>query len=134
MRIGPARAGKTGGMKLSAVNKHEDVKEEQDAVDVLSLWRERAALFNAVVQAAGLKPIPAVSGPAMLRVVVVRAEQGGIKAGHACALCALRRDERVVRVDEEVVQDSFGEWWTEHWGHTGCKVFWEENRGLLMQR
>jgi hypothetical protein len=134
MRIGPARAGKTGGMKLSAVNKHEDVKEEQDAVDVLSLWRERAALFNAVVQAAGLKPIPVVSGPAVLKVVVVRTEQGGIKAGHACALCALRRDERIVRVDEEVVQDSFGEWWTEHWGHTGCKVFWEENRGLLMQR
>jgi hypothetical protein len=121
-------------MKLSAVNKHEEVKEEQDAVDVLTLWRERASLFNAVVQAAGLKPIPAVSGPAALRVVVARAEQGGIKAGHACAVCALRRDERVVRVDEEVVQDSFGEWWTEHWGHTGCKVLWEENRGLLMQR
>ncbi|KAJ5439231.1 uncharacterized protein N7458_010229 [Penicillium daleae] len=134
MRIGPARAGKPGGMKLSAVNKHEDVKEEQDAVDVLALWRERASLFNSVVQAAGQKPIPAVPDPAALRVVTVKSEQGGIKAGHACALCALRRDERVVRVDEENVQDSFGEWWTEHWGHTGCKVFWEENRGLLMQR
>ena len=118
-------------MKLSAVNKHEDVKESQDAVDVLALWRERAALFNAVVQAAGQKPIPVVPDAAALRVVVVRAEQGGIKAGHACALCALKRD---VRVDEEDVRDSFGEWWTEHWGHTGCKLFWEENRGLLMQR
>ncbi|KAJ5174945.1 uncharacterized protein N7482_000822 [Penicillium canariense] len=134
MRIGPARAGKPGGMKLSAVNKHEDVKEEQDAVDVLGLWRERAALFNSVVQAAGQKPIPVVSDPAALKVVTVRAELGGIKAGHACALCALKRDERVLRVDEEVVQDNFGEWWTEHWGHTGCRAYWEGNRGLLMQR
>jgi hypothetical protein len=131
MRIGPA--GKPGGMKLSAVNKHEDVKEEQDAVDVLTLWRERAALFNAVIQAAGLRPIPPIPGPSALRVITAKPEQGGIKAGHACALCALKRDERVLKVDEDV-QDSFGEWWTEHWGHTGCRVFWERNSGLLGQR
>lgn len=131
MRIGPA--GKPGGMKLSAVNKHEDVKEEQDAVDVLSLWRERAALFNAVIQTAGLRPIPPIPGPSALRVVTAKPEQGGIKAGHACALCALRRDERVLKIDEDV-QDSFGEWWTEHWGHTGCRMFWERNSGLLGQR
>ena len=131
MRIGPA--GKPGGMKLSAVNKHENVKEEQDAVDVLSLWRERAALFNAVIQTAGLRPIPPIPGPSALRVITAKPEQGGIKAGHACALCALRRDERVLKIDEDV-QDSFGEWWTEHWGHTGCRMFWERNLGLLGQR
>lgn len=131
MRIGPA--GKPGGMKLSSVNKHEDVKEEQDAVDVLSLWRERAALFNAVIQTAGLRPIPPIPGPSALKVIIAKPEQGGIKAGHACALCALKRDERVLKVDEDV-QDSFGEWWTEHWGHTGCRVFWERNSGLLGQR
>lgn len=121
-------------MKLSAVNKHEDVKEEQDAVDVLGLWRERAALFNAVVQTAGLRPIPTVPGPAALKVVVAKSGQGALKAPHACALCALKRDERVLRVDEEDVQDSFGEWWTEHWGHTGCRLFWEEFHGMLGQR
>jgi hypothetical protein len=131
MRIGPA--GKPGGMKLSAVNKHEDVKEAQDAVDVLSLWRERAALFNAVIQTAGLRPIPPILGPSALKVIIAKPEQGGIKASHACALCALKRDERVLKVDEDV-QDSFGEWWTEHWGHTGCRVFWERNSGLLGQR
>lgn len=120
-------------MKLSAVNKHEDVKEEQDAVDVLALWRERAALFNAIIQAAGLRPIPPVADPSALKVVTARLEQGGLKAGHACALCALRRDERVLKVDEGV-QDSFGEWWTEHWGHTACRVFWERNSRLLGQR
>ncbi|KAJ5676249.1 hypothetical protein N7462_009146 [Penicillium macrosclerotiorum] len=131
MRIGPA--GKAGGMKLSAVNKHEDVKEAQDAVDVLGAWRERAALFAAVVQSAGRKPVPVVLEPGQLKVVTARAEAGALKAGHACALCALKRDERVLRLDEEV-QDSFGEWWTEHWGHTGCRVFWEENKESLGQR
>ncbi|KAI2792672.1 hypothetical protein POX_b02712 [Penicillium oxalicum] len=134
MRIGPARAGKSGGMKLNAVNKHENVKEEQDAVDLLALWRERASVFNAVVQSVGLKPIPAVPNPTALRVFTARADHGAIKATHPCALCALKRDERVAKVDEEEVQDSFGEWWTDHWGHTGCRIFWEENRGLLMQR
>ncbi|KAJ5988731.1 hypothetical protein N7481_003941 [Penicillium waksmanii] len=134
MRIGPARAGKSSGMKLNAVNKHEDVKEEQDAVDVLALWRERAALFNAVVQSAGLRPIPTVAGPAALKVITAKSGQGALKAAHACALCALKRDERVLRVDEEDVQDSFGEWWTDHWGHTGCRLFWEANHGMLGQR
>lgn len=121
-------------MKLNAVNKHEDVKEEQDAADVLALWRERAALFNAVVQSAGLRPIPAVAGPAALKVITAKSGQGALKAAHACALCALKRDERVLRVDEEDVQDSFGEWWTDHWGHTGCRLFWEANHGMLGQR
>ncbi|CAI7675179.1 unnamed protein product [Penicillium pancosmium] len=134
MRIGPARAGKSSGMKLNAVNKHEDVKEEQDAVDVLALWRERAALFNAVVQSAGLRPIPTVAGPAALKVITAKLGQGALKAAHACALCALKRDERVLRVDDEDVQDSFGEWWTDHWGHTGCRLFWEANHGMLGQR
>ncbi|KAJ5722416.1 hypothetical protein N7488_000451 [Penicillium malachiteum] len=131
MRIGPA--GKSGGMKLSTVNKHEDVKESQDAVEVLSLWRERAALFNSVVQGVGQKPVPVVGDPAALKVVVAKVEDGAIKASHACALCALRRDERVLRIDE-VVNDSFGEWWTEHWGHTGCRLFWERYKELLLQR
>ncbi|KAJ5609805.1 hypothetical protein N7528_010372 [Penicillium herquei] len=131
MRIGPA--GKSGGMKLSTVNKHEDVKESQDAVEVLSLWRERAALFNSVVQGVGQKPVPVVGDPAALKVVVAKVEAGAVKASHACALCALRRDERVLRIDE-VVNDSFGEWWTEHWGHTGCRLFWERYKELLLQR
>ncbi|KAJ5232254.1 hypothetical protein N7468_005210 [Penicillium chermesinum] len=130
MRIGPAQG---RGMKLNTLNKHEDVKEAQDAVVVLELWRERAPLFSSIMQGAGLKPVPVVADPGALKVVTARAEQGAIKASHGCALCALRRDERVLRVDEEV-NDSFGEWWTEHWGHTACRGFWEENKHLLSQR
>ncbi|KAJ5919774.1 hypothetical protein N7454_009609 [Penicillium verhagenii] len=132
MRIGPA--GKQGGMKLSAINKHEDVKESQDAVEVLKLWRDRITLFNAVVQGVRQKPIPVFTDPTALKVVLARAEEGAIKASHACALCALKRDERVLRVDEGDVNDSFGEWWTEHWGHTGCRIFWEKNKDQLLQR
>ncbi|KAJ5184817.1 hypothetical protein N7491_007313 [Penicillium cf. griseofulvum] len=134
MRIGPARSGKSGGMKLNSVNKQENIKEEQDAVDVLTTWRERAAIFNAVLQAAGPRPIPAVPDPSALKVITARADQGALKASHPCALCSLKRDERVLRVDEQSVQDSFGEWWTEHWGHTACRQFWETNRNLLGQR
>ncbi|KAJ5131030.1 uncharacterized protein N7515_007069 [Penicillium bovifimosum] len=134
MRIGPARSGKTGGMKLNSVNKQENIKEEQDAIDVLSAWRDRAAIFNVVLQAAGQRPIPPIQDPSALKVVTARADQGAMKATHPCALCSLKRDERVLRVDEQNVQDSFGEWWTEHWGHTACREYWETNRYLLGQR
>ncbi|KAK4863439.1 hypothetical protein LT330_002217 [Penicillium expansum] len=134
MRIGPARSGKAGGMKLNSVNKQETIKEEQDAVDVLTTWRERAVIFNAILQAAGQRPIPTVQDPSALKVITARADQGALKASHPCALCSLKRDERVLRVDEQSVQDSFGEWWTEHWGHTACRQFWETNRNLLGQR
>jgi hypothetical protein len=134
MRIGPARAGKVGGMKLNSVNKQETIKEEQDAVDVLVAWRERAAIFNAILQGSGQRPIPTVPDPSALKVIIARADQGALKASHPCALCSLKRDERVLRVDEQNVQDNFGEWWTEHWGHTQCRQFWENNRYLLGQR
>ncbi|KAL4799846.1 hypothetical protein BDV19DRAFT_237898 [Aspergillus venezuelensis] len=131
MRIGPARAGKAGGMKLNTVNKNEDIKEKQEAVDVLNLWRDRAAVFNSVIQAAGRRPVQVIAENT--RVTTATASQGVIKASHACALCGLKRDERVPKLDENV-EDSFAEWWTEHWGHTECRLFWEDNSGLLGQR
>ncbi|CEL02789.1 hypothetical protein ASPCAL03952 [Aspergillus calidoustus] len=131
MRIGPARSGKVGGMKLSTVTKNEDIKEQQEAVDVINMWRDRAALFNSVIQAAGRRPVQVVSETT--RVTTATLGQGAIKASHACALCGLKRDERIPKLDENV-EDSFGEWWTEHWGHTECRHFWEDNMGLLGQR
>ncbi|PYH40950.1 uncharacterized protein BP01DRAFT_360818 [Aspergillus saccharolyticus JOP 1030-1] len=129
MRIGPA--GKPGGMKLNAVNKNEDVKEQQEAVDVLTMWRDRAALYNSVIQASGNRPVPIIQENA--RAMTLSADRGAHKSSHACALCGLKRDERLPKVDENV-EDSFGEWWTEHWGHTDCRQFWENNKALLGQR
>lgn len=131
MRIGPARSGKPGGMKLSTVNKNEDIKEQQQAVDVITIWRDRSALFSSVVQAAGKRPVPVVAEN--VRAMTASAAQGAIKASHACALCGLKRDERLPKVDEGV-EDSFGEWWTDHWGHTDCRDFWGKNMKLLGQR
>ncbi|PYI07300.1 hypothetical protein BO78DRAFT_396594 [Aspergillus sclerotiicarbonarius CBS 121057] len=131
MRIGPARSGKSGGMKLNTVNKNEDIKEQQEAVDVLTMWRDRTALFNSVIQATGGHPVQVI--PENIRVMTFTANQGALKAAHACALCGLKRDERLPRIDGDV-EDSFGEWWTDHWGHTDCRQFWEKNRSLLGQR
>ncbi|RMJ22049.1 hypothetical protein PHISP_07085 [Aspergillus sp. HF37] len=77
MRIGPARSGKPGGMKLNTVNKNENVKEQQEAVDVLAMWRDRTALFNSVLQASGQRPIPVIAENA--RVTTATSAQGAIK-------------------------------------------------------
>lgn len=131
MKIGPARSGKQGGMKLNTVNKNENIKEQQEALDVLSMWRDRTALFNSILQAAGKRPIPVIAENN--RVMTATYGQGALKASHACALCGLKRDERLPKVDEKV-EDSFGEWWVDHWGHTDCKQFWETNMSMLGQR
>ncbi|KAL1858378.1 hypothetical protein Plec18170_002576 [Paecilomyces lecythidis] len=127
-KIGPARSGKQGGMKLSTVSKSENVKEEQEAVEVLDAWRRRAALFNSLIISAGERPIPVIAVHAPVNTV-----KGALTAPHACALCGLKRDERLPKIDDNA-QDSFGEWWAEYWGHTDCKQFWEEHSKSLLQR
>ncbi|PGH17308.1 hypothetical protein AJ79_01192 [Helicocarpus griseus UAMH5409] len=131
-RIGPARSGKAGGMKLSSLNKSENVKEEQEAVEVLEAWRKRSSYLNSVLVSASRNPIPVLTGN--IQVKTGTAEGGGVlKAPHACGLCGLKRDERIPKVDV-IVHDNFGEWWIDHWGHTGCRDFWEANCGRLNQR
>ncbi|KAK2767442.1 hypothetical protein FQN54_003598 [Arachnomyces sp. PD_36] len=129
-KIGPARSGKSGGMKLNSVNKGESIKEEKEAMDVLEAWRSRAGRFNSVILAAGHQ-VPLITNN--MRARPANADEGALKASHACALCGLRRDERIPKIDEKV-EDSFGEWWTEHWGHTDCKNFWDRNSRSLNQR
>ncbi|KAL1971088.1 hypothetical protein VTN77DRAFT_39 [Rasamsonia byssochlamydoides] len=130
-KIGPARSGKAGGMKLSSVSKSESVKEEQEAVGVLEAWRRHAAFFNSVILSSGGRPVPVITDKT--RIETAGPSQGALKASHACALCGLKRDERLPKIDENV-EDSFGEWWVEHWGHTDCKRFWDENSKRLRQR
>ncbi|EGE02453.1 hypothetical protein TEQG_01489 [Trichophyton equinum CBS 127.97] len=60
-------------------------------------------------------------------------EEGALKSAHACALCGLKREERVARVDDGV-SDSFGEWWLDHWGHADCEAFWKSNAAKLDHR
>lgn len=130
-KIGPARSGRSGGMKLSSVNKSEAVKEDKEAVELQEAWKIRAVFLNSMVAAANHKPVPPML--ANLQVKTATADEGALKATHACALCGLRREERITRVDHDV-NDSFDEWWTEHWGHSECKLFWEAHSSRLSQR
>ena len=133
MRIGPAASAGGGGrgMKLAAIDKSESLKEEKEAADVVSVWGKNAHLFNSTVSKAG------VPRPLMALYLSVRPRLTSgvdiLKASHACALCGINRDERVPQVDINV-EDSFGEYWIEHWGHRDCRDFWFTYKDNLHQR
>ncbi|KAI9837961.1 MAG: hypothetical protein M1819_006115 [Sarea resinae] len=139
-RIGPARSGHAGGMKLTTVDKAETRREEREIADVVRAWKEQLGRLRAAVAAAntsdpaavGAAPIPDIQENPPVK--LLRESEGAVSAPQPCALCGLRRDERVERVDPARVEDSFGEWWVDYWGHTACRNFWEEHRGKLSQR
>lgn len=117
-------------MKLTAVDKSENTKEEREAEDVLQTWKKYAGLFRSAVAGAGGDVVDLSENMAIR---TLGQSQGGFKAPHPCALCGLMRDERVLKVDGQV-EDSFGEYWTEHWGHLECRLWFEENQASLSQR
>ncbi|EEH20704.1 hypothetical protein PABG_02935 [Paracoccidioides brasiliensis Pb03] len=131
-KIGPARSGKVGGMKLTSVNKSENIKEEKEAVEVYAAWRKRSSHLNSVILAAGGRAVPMLPDNVQVRTGTME-EDGALKASHACGLCGLKRDERIPKIDG-IVYDNFGEWWIELWGHTECRNFWEANCRRLAQR
>jgi hypothetical protein len=138
MRIGPAAAGGKGGMKLTGVDKSEAAKEDREVLDAVRQWRSvvgklRSAVSGANVKAsAKLPPIPEISE--QMPVKVLKITEGGIVASHACALCGLRREERVSKVDEGV-DDSFGEWWVQGMNmHLLCKNFWDSHSERMRSR
>ncbi|MCJ1474927.1 hypothetical protein MMC13_003587 [Lambiella insularis] len=137
MRIGPAAAGKAGGMKLTGVDKAETQREDREAAELVRVWKQhvgsiRAALasVNGVVDGQPLT-LPDISEHMLVR--TAKAAQGGIAAPKSCFLCGIKRDERVASIDTDVL-DSFGEWWAEHWGHLECGAFWEDHEQFLQSR
>ncbi|KAK4508777.1 hypothetical protein PRZ48_002516 [Zasmidium cellare] len=141
MRIGQAGAGGKSGMKLTGVDKGEATKEEQEAQEALRLWRAqsgklRGALTTASSASSGsttkLPSIPDINE--QMPVKTLKAVEGGFTAPHACALCGLKREERVAKVDIDV-DDSFGEWWVQGVDmHLACRNWWEEHKGKLKSR
>ncbi|KAL9094490.1 MAG: hypothetical protein Q9165_003340 [Trypethelium subeluteriae] len=137
MRIGPA--GRSGGMKLTGIDKAENNKEEREVLDVVRAWREQSGRLRSAVTAAQSASNAEYLGaiPDIQETMVVKTEKqlaGGVPAPHQCALCGLKRDERVVKVDNQV-QDSFGEWWVEQVSmHKNCRDFWEEQKDSIRQR
>ena len=127
-------------MKLTGLDKSEAQKEDREVLDVLRIWKNQLGKLRTAVTAASatpgmpsLPPVPDINEQAM-PIKTLKATEGGFTAPAACALCGLKREERVGKVDV-LVEDSFGEWWVDAASmHLVCKRFWEEFEGKLKSR
>lgn len=137
MKVGPAHAGKVGGMKLTGLDKTEMLRENREVLEVVRVWKQQIGKVRSAVTSANSHlvgftfKVPALSENPPVR--TAKAVDGAISALNSCVLCGLKREERLDRIDVDV-EDSFGEWWTDHWGHTECRIFWEEHKGSLPKR
>ncbi|KAI9720778.1 MAG: hypothetical protein M1812_002617 [Candelaria pacifica] len=138
MKIGSAQSSKLSGMKLTGIDKAENSREEREVADVVRIWKEQLGKLRSAVAAANasgasspLGLIPDIAE--VLHVRVGKVGDGAVVAEKACVLCGLKREERVEKVDVNV-EDTFGEWWVEYWGHTACRNFWNEHKDELSQR
>ncbi|KAB5570398.1 hypothetical protein GE09DRAFT_1103114 [Coniochaeta sp. 2T2.1] len=140
MTISAATGGK-GGMKLAGIDKSQSAREDREAADVAAAWKDVVGRLRTAVAAANAaiaKDAAAALGrllkvPELAETMRVETVKGAITAPKACVVCGLKRDERVSRVDFEV-EDSFGEWWVEFWGHRECRNFWVEHEVALRSR
>jgi hypothetical protein len=129
MRIG--QAGKSGGMKLMSVNKSETSKEEREVEDMIQDWSNYIHEFNSIISQASLPPARMrLSSQSPLKTLKQTNSSGSSKQ---CAICGLKRTERLSDVDVDV-DDLFGEFWVEHWGHRDCCDFWYSYKSMLGQR
>ena len=134
--------GGTTGMKLAGVDRAESAREEREVAEVVRAWRAQLGRLRGIVAAANneaesgspVGKIPELGSGSAVR--AAGPAEGAITAGYACAMCGLRREERVAGVDDGAgaVQDSFSEWWAEHWGHVACRSFWEGHEAELRSR
>lgn len=138
MKIGPAHSGKAGGMKLVGVDKAESRREDQEAAETLQIWKQQVgplrstiATLNGQRSANERFKIPEIADNMPTR--QGKPSEGMVTAPKCCFLCGIRRDERVAKVDVDV-EDSFGEFWVEHWGHIDCVDFWKNHKDILQQR
>ena len=137
MKIGPAQAGKTGGMKLTGVDKAEKLREDRETAEFVRIWKQNLGSIRAVLATVNGQiegsplTLPDISERMTLR--AAKAEEGGITASKCCFLCGLKREERVSNIDSDV-WDTLGEWWSEHWGHVECKTFWQGHEKFLQKR
>ena len=134
VKIGPSHGGRAGGMKLAGVDKMEGRREDQEVAELVRAWRQYAGPLKASISKLSKMnmgqnmSIPEISENQNARLV-----KGALTAPKPCAICGLKRDERLDKVDL-AVEDSFGEYWEEHWGHVDCKKFWSTYHTELRQR
>ncbi|KAF5239208.1 hypothetical protein FAUST_5135 [Fusarium austroamericanum] len=122
------------GMKLAGVDKTQAAREDREAADVAAVWRQQVGrLRSAVAAAKSADKGLTLKVPEISENMQVHTAKMVPTAPKACIICGLKREERVAKVDVEV-EDSFGEWWVDHWGHKACKNFWIEHEQRLRQR
>ncbi|KAI4191779.1 MAG: hypothetical protein LQ346_004600 [Caloplaca aetnensis] len=137
MSIGPANAGRSGGMKLTGIDRTEIRREDQEAAEVVRLWKQQVGSVKSFLAQINAQQsevnfvLPDISENVPIR--TAKAGEGAVTATKCCFLCGLKRDERVARLDVNV-EDSFSEWWADHWGHVDCICFWREHKDSLKQR
>lgn len=129
MRIGAA--GRSGGMKLTVLDKGESRKEDQAVEEAIASWTRFSHILNAAItKAKAQKPPMALSNKLSARPAT---GLDVVNSPLACATCGLRRNERVIGIDVGVT-DTFGEFWIEHWGHKDCADVWYRFNRLLDHR
>lgn len=121
------------GMKLAGVDKTQQAREDREAADVVSAWREHVGRLRSAVAVAKASGNAGLKVPELSEAMQVQTARLVPTAPKPCVICGLKREERVAKVDVDV-EDSFGEWWVEHWGHRACKNFWVEHEQRLRQR
>ncbi|KAL3425973.1 hypothetical protein PVAG01_02765 [Phlyctema vagabunda] len=135
MKIGPASAKGKGGMKLTGVDKAEMTRENREASEVVRIWKEQLGRLKSAVAAANSSNhdiLSHIAIPEIGEVMHVNTLKGAMTDVKACLVCGLKREERVTNVDiDELIEDSFGEWWIGYWGHRDCRNFWEEHESKL---
>jgi hypothetical protein len=116
MRIGPASSRATSGMKLTGIDKGENLKEEREASDVVRVWKDQVGRLRHVVSGANqikagtLGTVPDLQETMPVR--TLKQSEGGVPARQPCMMCGLKREERVTAGDMSA-EDSFGEWWVD---------------------
>ncbi|KAI1406745.1 hypothetical protein F4819DRAFT_6872 [Hypoxylon fuscum] len=124
------------GMKLAGVDKAQTAREDREAADVVANWKEHIGRLRSVVVTANSSMknnAEQLKIPELSESMPIQTEKLVPTAPKACIVCGLKRNERVSKVDHEV-EDSFGEWWVDHWGHLACKRFWLQHENTLRQR
>ncbi|KAI1661560.1 hypothetical protein F4813DRAFT_163623 [Daldinia decipiens] len=124
------------GMKLAGVDKAQAAREDREVADVVTDWKEQIGRLRSAVAAANSSiknKTEQLKIPEISELIQIHTEKMVPTAPKSCIICGLKRNERVPKVDYEV-EDSFGEWWVDHWGHLACKRFWLQHENTLRQR
>jgi hypothetical protein len=113
MRIGPASSGRLSGMKVTSIDKSETNREDREVAEVLRTWNLQVGKLKTVVAEAKkhVETLPSIPEIRETMPIKIASElEGGVTSVKGCALCGLKRNERIGKVDADV-DDSFGEWW-----------------------